>query len=143
MADEGNLLIETDFLFGIRENDELNPLVEKALNQHREGKLDLTVSGAAPIEAHAVMDSQGVDQSTISKALSLMESRLVQEKIDEYTDITLTDMSAATRLRNEIGELTFFDSIHAAISTRTQTPILSSDPIFRETRATWVNLTEI
>lgn len=143
MADERKLIIETDFLFGIREDDDLNPFVEKALEQHQEGKLDLTVSGAAPIEAYAVMASQEVNQSTISEALSLMEAKLVQEETDKYTNVTLSDMSTAARSRNEIRELTFFDSIHAAISSRTQTPILSSDPILKETEATWVNLTKI
>lgn len=143
MVEERKRIVETDFLFGIREDDDLNPFVEKALEQHREDKLDLTVSGAAPIEAYAVMASQGVDQSTISEALSLMESKLVQEETDEYTSVTLSDMSTAARLRSKIGELTFFDSIHAAISSRKQTPILSSDPILKETEATWVNLTEI
>lgn len=143
MAKGREFIVETDFLFGLRPSDELHNQVKEALERNLENKFELRVSGVAPIEASAVMSSQGADENKISEGLSLIEADFGKYDLKKYTIVTISDMRASFDMRQIHEDLTFFDSIHAAISDREGVPILSSDPIYEDTTVEWENLREL
>jgi len=133
-------IVETDFLFGLRASDRLHSSVYSALMRHVEGGLHLLVSGASPVEANAVMASQGVPQEKIAEAFSLISTTLEKHRVERFTCITISDIQDAMSSRETRPSLTFFDSLHAAISKRMDLAILSSDPVYRDLGVEWVDL---
>jgi hypothetical protein len=140
VAQRQEYVVETDFLFGLRASDRLHSSVCSAMMRHVEGGLHLLVSGASPVEANAVMASQGVPQEDIVEAFSLIATTLQKHRVERFTCITISDVQDAMSSRQSRPSLTFFDSLHAAISKRMDLPILSSDPIYRELGVEWVDL---
>ncbi len=140
MAEKVEYLIETDFLFGLRPSDGLNRAVKRALQRNFEGELGLILSGASPIEANAVMASQGLAEERIGEAFSLFNVMMCKHRLERYSWVTISDVQEASNLRRKLRRLSFFDSLHAAISARVGLPILSSDPIYRDIGVKWVDL---
>lgn len=140
MVEGGKFIVETDFLFALRPSDDLHAQAKEALQRHQEGDFKLKVSGASPVEANAVMASQGLAEKEISEALSLMETDLASYGIDQYTKITISDIWKSSGFRQKVKPLTFFDSVHAALSARNETPLLSSNPIYKDLKIGWKNL---
>ena len=87
-----------------------------------------------------MMASQGVAQEDIVEAFSLIATTLQKHRVESFTCITIPDVQDAMISRQSRPNLTFFDSLHAAISKRMDLPILSSDPIYRELGVEWVDL---
>lgn len=143
MAERLEYIVETDFLFGLRPSDRLHDLVTAALQKNLKGELRLIVSGASPIEANAVMASQGLAEKQIGEAFSLIRTTLQKHRLERYTWITISDVQNASSSRQRLRGLTFFDSLHAAISSRMGAPVLSSDPIYRDLGAKWVDLRDM
>jgi predicted nucleic acid-binding protein len=108
--------------------------------RHIEGGVHLLVSGASPVEANVLMASQGVPQKGIAEAFSLIAATLQKYRVERFTCITIADVQIAASLIQSRPSLTFFDSLHAAISKRMDLPILSSDPIYHELGVEWVDL---
>lgn len=143
MAEELEYIVETDFLFGLRPSDRLHDCVVSILRGNIEGEVRLSVSGASPIEANAVMASQGLVEDRIGEAFSLIGATLRKYRVRRYTSITVPDVEDASSLRRRLRGLTFFDSLHASISGRLKVPILSSDPIYRDLEVEWVDLRDM
>ena len=143
MAERLEYLVETDFLFGLRPSDGLNGCVTSTLERQLEGGLRLVISGASPVEANAVMASQGLAEKQIGEAASLMGISLQKYGLERYTEITIGDVQRASCLRWEHRKLTYFDSLHAAIAERRGVTILSSDPIYRDLGVKWMDLREM
>ncbi len=139
MAKGPEHVVETDFLFGLRPSDRLHDSVTSVLEMNLQGKLRLIVSGASPVEANAVMASQGLSEDEVGEALSLIRVTLERYQVSNYTRITISDVQDASVLRRARG-LSFFDSLHAAIATRRGVPVLSSNPIYRDLDIEWVDL---
>ena len=89
------------------------------------------------------MASQGLGEEDMGRAFSLIGTTLAKHKLQSYTSITLSDLQFATGLRQKTRSLTFFDSVHAAISTRENIPILSSDDIYRDLGVKWVDIRKL
>ncbi len=140
MARGPEYLVETDFIFGLRQGDRLHDHVSAALERNLEGEISLCISAVAPIETNAVMASRGVSEHRISAAFLLINKVLEKNGIESYTKIKIPDMEFASNLRQKLNRLTFFDSLHAAISKRMDIPILSSDPIYDSLDLIWVDL---
>jgi len=117
--------------------------VTRALGSNLDGELHRPVSAPSPIEAHAIMASQGLGEEDMGRAFSLIGTTLAKHKLQSYTSITLSDLQFATGLRQKTRSLTFFDSVHAAISTRENIPILSSDDIYRDLGVKWVDIRKL
>lgn len=143
MARGPEYIVETDFIFGLRQGDRLHDHVSVALERNLEGEVSLCISGVAPIEANAAMASQGICERRIGAAFLLINKVLEKNGIESYTKVTVPDMELALNLRQKGPSLTFFDSLHAAISKRTDIPILSSDPIYDSLDVTWTDLQDI
>ncbi|MCD6488418.1 MAG: hypothetical protein J7K21_04255 [Desulfurococcales archaeon] len=120
-------LVETDFLFGLNARDHLYPYVLKILEKHRRREIEITVSSAASIEAALIMLSRKLQLDIVVRALRLMEAKLVEYKVNTYASIALEVIAKALILKMKHPELTFFDSIHIALSTITNTVLITSD----------------
>ena len=124
-------LIETDFLFGLRPSDPHNEKVEKALQLVKEKKLNLKLINSALFEVRTVLYSQGKKSEEISNILLLMKTKLEEYNIIEVS-IQFDDFILAESLRIKHKELTYFDSLHAAVSKRRNISIYGTDKVLKK-----------
>ena len=126
------ILAETEFLFGLRENDPHHPAVSKILRLSKNGILKVRILSSAVIELRAVLYSHGLSPMEVKEVCSLMDLQLSDMDIQTYEPLILSDVVLAERLRMETPKLTFFDSLHAAVAKRLNKPLISDDPIYPE-----------
>ena len=124
-------LIETDFLFGLRTSDKFHSIINQTLEQVKEGKVKLKILNSAIFEVRTVLYSQGKSPDDISKILVFMKSKLDEYSIEEEP-ILFDDFILADSLREKYKELTFFDSLHAAVSQRRKLSIYGSDRVLKK-----------
>ncbi|MFQ6076151.1 MAG: hypothetical protein ACE5Z5_08470 [Candidatus Bathyarchaeia archaeon] len=67
----------------------------------------------------------------------------ITASVRSYVPLRLSDVVLAERLRSQSTELTFFDSLHAAMSKRVSTPLLSADPTYKKVGVTTVTYEEL
>lgn len=133
MASESGqqVIVESDFLFGLRKSDVRHHAVITALEMHRNGRLRITPLSSAALEVRAVLYSRGVQSKDIEETFTLMAALLAEYDINDTLPVNISDVIVAERLRqNELG-LTFFDSLHAAASKRLGLALLSSEGAYR------------
>ena len=128
---QGKVLVETDFLFGLRSGDRNHEGVARALSMSREGSLEVSVLSSAVVELRAALYSKGFGPRQVEDAVTMMDAALVGSGVEDYVESRLSDVVLSEIMRAQFSELTFFDSLHAAASKRTGVPLLSSDPIYR------------
>ncbi len=121
------ILVETDFLFGLSAEDKLHPYVMKVLEKHRKGEVKVVISSASPIEASLALLSHGKSIEITAKILKLMRDKLAEYKANTYAPITLEVMAKALELKKKHKKLTLFDSIHISLATTLNIPLLTSD----------------
>jgi len=122
------ILVETEFLFGLSAKDRLYPKVMRILEKHRKGEVKIVVSSASPIEAALALLSHSIDAETIVKILKLMEAKLAKHRVNTYAPITLETMWKAIELKKKYHDkLTLFDSIHISLAATLNIPLLTSD----------------
>ncbi len=128
----GEVLVESDFLFGLRKGDRYHEGVVKALSMHREGTLGIGILSSAVVEVRTTLYSRGLRLHEVEDALAFMDAILSDANVRVYLSLKLSSVVLAERLRSQFTELTFFDSLHAATSKILGMPILSDDPIYRK-----------
>jgi len=131
-TDKKVVLIESDFLLGLRSGDRNHADVIKALAMHKKGSLQLRILSSAVIEVRAVLYSKGLASHHVEDAVSLIDAALHNFRVENYVPTILSDIVLSERLREEFPNLTFFDSLHASTSKRLGIPLLSHDPIYDE-----------
>jgi hypothetical protein len=119
--------VESDFLFGLRKSDIRHSNVMAALENHKGGRLHITVLPSAVLEVRAVLYSRGVKSKEVEAAFSLMAGLLAEYGVAGSSDLSLSDVIVAERMRSDMPSLTFFDSLHAATSKRLGMTMLSSE----------------
>jgi len=129
MASEAGqkVAVESDFLFGLRKSDLRHANVVAALEKHKEGSLVITLLPSAVLEARAVLYSRGMKSKEVEEAFSLMAALLAEYGVAGSTNLSLSDVIVAERMRGDMPSLTFFDSLHAATSKRLGMTLLSSE----------------
>jgi hypothetical protein len=125
------VIVESDFLFGLRKSDARHSKVIAALEMHREGRLRISPLSSAALEVRTVLYSRGVKSKGIEEAFTLMATILAEYGIDNTLPTNLNDVIVAERLRLEEPDLTFFDSLHAATSKRLGMILLSSEGAYQ------------
>jgi len=110
---------------------------------HRNGAIKISVLSSAIMEVRTVLYSRALKLGQIEDVLSLMDEGLNDYKVTTYVPVKITDGVLAERLRTLFPKLTFFDSLHAAISKRLDSAILSSDPIYKEIGVSSFNYNEL
>ena len=125
------VLVETDFLFGLRRGDELHDAVMSLLEDARAGRVAISLSPAAPLEAALVMRSAGLDDSSVARALSAMQAILSTFARVESPGLSLSHAALAAELRERYDQ-GFFDSIHGAVALAERLVYVGSDERVRE-----------
>lgn len=129
-AGQQEVLIESDFLFGLRKSDLRHPKVLRALKLHTEDTLSIKVLSSAVLEVRAVLYSRGLGYEDIEDAFSLMGAMLADHGVREFVPLELSDVVVAERMRSQDAKLGFFDSLHAAVSRRLKVELLSSEGMY-------------
>ncbi len=119
--------VESDFLFGLRRSDTRHANVMAALKMHREGSLLILLLSSAVLEVRAVLYSRGMKGIEVEEAFSLMAALLAEYGVAGSSDLSLSDVIVAERMRGDMPSLTFFDSLHAATTKRLGMTLLSSE----------------
>lgn len=109
------ILVETDFLFALRPSEHIHEAALTLLKDSANGVVRLHISPVSPVEASLVMKGAGLDDRNISIALKAMETSVRKYSNPSYPELSLSDVALANELRHKHG-LTFFDSVHAAVS---------------------------
>lgn len=123
------VLVETDFLFGLNAKDNLFPKVLRILEERKKGRLKVIISSASPIEVFLVLLSRNMSYEAITKVIKLMNTKLAEYRINDFAPITLDVVVKALELRMKYKELTLFDSIHISLAKTLNMPLLTSDNV--------------
>ncbi len=126
------VLLETGFLFALNPNDRNHRWALEILNKAKEGELEICISPAAPIEVSLLLKTRGLNDVAIAEVLRTMDEAISLFKKPLYCKLTLLHLSYAAELRTKYEKLTFFDSIHAAVSIMERLTYADLDPIVRE-----------
>lgn len=135
-------MVESEFLLGLRKGDRNHKDVVRALHMHEKGSLGLRILSSAVIEVRAVLYSKGISFPNVEDVISLMDAELDDFGVKSYVPTRLGDIVLSERLRGEFPDLTFFDSLHAAISKRLGLSLLSNDPVYNQVGAQAVRFGE-
>jgi len=98
-----------------------------ALKMHREGSLLILLLSSAVLEVRAVLYSRGMKGIEVEEAFSLMAALLAEYGVAGSSDLSLSDVIVAERMRGDMPSLTFFDSLPAATTMRLGMTLLSSE----------------
>ncbi len=124
------VLVESDFLFGLRSSDAHHLHIMRALEMHKSGTISIGVLSSAVMEVQVVLHSRGLSYEVIENALSLMDAVLAQHGVRRFVPLELGDAVLAERMRRKDRRLGFFDSQHAAASQRLGISLLSSEEVY-------------
>ena len=127
------VLVETDFLFGLSAGDKLYSQVMRVLEKHRKGEIRIVVSSASPIEVSLTLLSRGMDIGIVAKVLKLMNTKLAEYRVNTYAPVTLEVIAKALELKKKYKTLTLFDSVHISLATILGMPLLTSDKTMQNT----------
>ena len=124
------VLVESDFLLGLSKSDVRHSNVIRSLNKHKDGNFRIRILSSAVVEVRSVLYSRGLSQKLIEDFFSLMAEILGDYGVEEFVPVELTDVIVAERMRSNWPGLTFFDSLHAAVSKRLNLKLLSTEGIY-------------
>ncbi len=130
LSEKEIVLVESDFLFGLQVADRRHSRVIRALERHKLGEIVIRVLSSAIVEVRSVLYSSGLSQKKTEDFFSLMGVILDDYGVEEFVPVEPSDVIIAERMRIEYAELTFFDSLHAAVSKRLNLKLLSSEGIY-------------
>lgn len=85
---------------------------------------------SAVLEVRAFLYSRGLSFQQVAEAFSLMEAKLAEYGVGEFTPFTMSNVVLAEHFRRRYPELTFFDSLHAATSQKSGVKLLSSEKVY-------------
>lgn len=121
------VLVESDFLFGLRSSDPHHSHVMKAFEMHRRGAISISILSSSVMEVFAVLLSRGLGNAAVEDSLALMDAMLSRNGVQRFVPVEMSDAVLAGRLRGDHKGLGFFDSLHAAASRRLGIRLLSSE----------------
>ncbi len=121
------VLVESDFLFGLRGSDRHHSQVMKALEMHRRGAISISILSSSVMEVWAVLLSRGLRTAAVEDSLALIDAILAENDVHRFVPVEMSDAALAERLRGDRKGLGFFDSLHAAVSRRLGINLLSSE----------------
>jgi len=109
-------LIETGFMLALNPEDKHHEWAMKTLEEAKRGEITLYISPAAPIELSLIMKAKGLGDDVVARALNAIETIINRYAKLHYPQLGLRELIHAAKLRARHPELTFFDSIHAAVA---------------------------
>ena len=133
---------ETEFLFSLRPKDRWNRLSRKILQKVSQHRIQLSVLESAVLEMRAVLYSQGKGSRETYASLILIKRKLVKHGISEEPT-SIDDYILADKLREDFGELTYFDSMHAAAALRRNQTLITNDSVYGRCEVKTVTFAEL
>jgi predicted nucleic acid-binding protein len=122
-------LAETEFLFSLRPRDRWNKLTRKMLQKASQNTIHISLLESAVHEMRAVLYSQGKGPREAYRSLIFIRRKLMQHGIPEEPT-NIDDYVLADKLREDFGELTYFDSVHAAAALRRNQTLITNDSVY-------------
>ncbi len=122
-------LVETGFLLALNPKDRNHEWALRLLRNAKHGVCMVHISPAAPIELSLIMKSRGYSDEAIAETLAAMEEAIMLYTRPSFAALRLDHLQLAARLRSKYPELTFFDSIHAAIAIMDNYEYADLDPV--------------
>jgi len=86
------------------------------LDEARRGEIHIYISPAAMIELALILRSRGIGNDLAVAAFRAIDDAIRQYTKVHYPPLTLEHVAYASELRAKYRDLSFFDSIHAAIA---------------------------
>ena len=126
------VLVETGFLLALNPRDGHHEWAMKVLEEARRREILLYISPVAPIELSLILRSKGSKDSDIGRALNAIGTIVERYTKPQYPQLGLRELVYASELRARYSELTFFDSIHAAITIMNNLTYYDLDSVIRE-----------
>jgi predicted nucleic acid-binding protein len=142
-AEGQKVAVESDFLLGLRKSDKRHANVVIALKKHKEGSFRITLLSSAVLEVRAVLYSRGVKGRDVEETFSLMAALLAEHGVTDSSTLSLSDVIVAEAMRNDMPNLTFFDSLHAATSKRLGMTVLSSEGSYARMGLPFIDLDKL
>jgi predicted nucleic acid-binding protein len=124
-------LVETEFLIGLIPTDKWHTHVMKVLELYKQSEIQLSVLVSAFLETRAIFYSHEKTSLEVSEALLLLKNTCEQWGLKEIP-LLAADILLADKLRASEPDLTYFDSLHAAVSQRCGFKILSNDSVYEK-----------
>ncbi len=110
------VLVETGFLIALNPRDRNHSWAMGILEDARRRKLELNVSPVAPLELSLILRSRGLSEGDQTRVLEALDSAIRMWVRPKFPSLDLQTFSLSSRLRQKYPQLTFFDSIHAAVA---------------------------
>ena len=124
------IIVEADFLFGLRAIDSRHSKVVHALERHKNGDWLVRILSSAVIEVRDVLYSRGYASKVVGEAIAIMNEILNEFGVEDFVPIELDDIIVAEKLQDEQPRLTFYDSLHASAMKRLGSSVLTSEGIY-------------
>jgi len=135
-------IAETEFLFGLRENDKWHPQVMKILELFKEGRIDTLQSNtSAFLEVSLVLQAHKIHPEQIENTLFLMKQKLTEFNIEEI-QLTSDDIIRLYELLRK-HDVEFFDALQAAVALGENATLLTNDKIFKKIGIKTISFTEL
>ena len=125
-------LLETGFLLALNPSDKNHQWALNILTKAKRNELEVCISSAALIEISLILRSRGMSDKIIAEILRTMDDAISLYIKPHYCKLTLQHLSYAAELRVRYQDLTFFDSIHAAVAIVDRLVYMDLDPIVRD-----------
>jgi len=126
------ILVETGFMLALNPRDRHHEWAMELLEKARKREILLYVSPAAPIELSLIMKARGHQDKDVIRVLNAVNTILERYAKPQYPQLGLRELIYATELRTRYPSLTFFDSIHAAITIINNLTYYDLDQTIRE-----------
>ncbi len=127
------ILVETDFLFGLNPEDKLHSYVKKIINKHNKGEISCRLAGTALMEFRAVLYSHGLTSDKVYEALLIIINALNENNIS-IIPVRPEHIMAADLLRTKYSSLTYYDALHAGVAYEEGILLVSYDDIYAKIR---------
>jgi|SRR5579872_2382296 len=124
------IIVEADFLFGLRKTDSRHPKVVHALHLHKKGQWSIKILSSAVIEVRNVLYSRGFAPKVVGEIVAIMNEILNSFDVEEFIPLELDDLIVGAKLQDENPRLTFYDSLHASALKRLGSTILTSEGFY-------------
>src|SRR5947209_3037154 len=92
------IIVESDFLFGLQKSDSRHSKIIRALNLHKNGTWHIKILSSAVIEISNVLYSRGFTSKTVEEAVSLMDEILKDCGVEDFIALELSDLIVAEKL---------------------------------------------
>jgi len=125
-------LLETGFLLALNPNDKNHQWALDILTKAKRNELEVYISSAALVEVSLILRSRGMSNKIIAEILRTMDDAISLYIKPQYCKLTLQHLSYAAELRVKYQNLTFFDSIHAAVAIIDRLVYMDLDPVVRD-----------